>query len=243
VTAADVEAIERATVAAVSPRRLVEAHGWLIPLDDGAISRAKSAAPLGHAADPAVLDAIEATYTQLTMRPAFRIADVDGLAPLREALAARGYGDAKPTFAMAAEAATVVGFHPGDAELLLRPAAPWARVFSGEGFDPADGAARAAAMARVPGALFGQVVDAGEPCAVGVLNIAHGWAVISGLRTNLAHRGKGHASRLLATFARAAQDHGVERLLLQVEAPNPARALYARAGFSDLWSYRYWTKG
>ena len=48
---ADIEAIERATVAAVAPPEVLAFDGWLAALDDGSISRAKSAGelPLGMA--------------------------------------------------------------------------------------------------------------------------------------------------------------------------------------------------
>ncbi|WP_176695926.1 GNAT family N-acetyltransferase [Phenylobacterium immobile] len=240
-TAADIEAIERATVAAVAPRRLVEADGWLIPLDDGAIGRAKSAAPLFHAASPGMIDAIEAVYAGARLPPAFRLADDNGLAAVRATLEARGYAPSRPTLVMIGDAVALAAHHAEAAELLTAPDAAWAAVFSGEGFDPADGASRAAALARAPDALFGQVEGVGGPVAVGVVNFGHGWAAISGLRTNLADRGKGYASRILAAFGRAAQDRGVERIFLQVEAHNTARALYGRAGFGDGWTYRYWT--
>lgn len=239
-TRAEIEAIERATVAAVAPRRLVEADGWLIPLDDSAIGRSKSAAPIAHAASPAMIDAIEAVYEGAGLPPAFRLADAEGLAGIRETLEARGYDASRPTLVMTGAAERLAAFHAKDAELLPRPDAAWARVFVGEGFDPADGASRAAQLARAPDALFGQVVGAEGPAAVGVVNFGFGWAAISGLRTQASERGKGHASRLLAAFGRAALARGVARVFLQVEAHNPARALYARAGFADAWTYRYW---
>ena len=47
-TAADIEALERATVEAVAPPEVAEIGPWLVPLDDGTIGRAKSAVPLVH---------------------------------------------------------------------------------------------------------------------------------------------------------------------------------------------------
>jgi len=43
-----VEAIERATVQAVSPDARVEIPGWILPFDAGTVGRAKSAVPLVH---------------------------------------------------------------------------------------------------------------------------------------------------------------------------------------------------
>lgn len=241
-TRADIEAIERATVAAVAPRRLVETCGWLIPLDDGAIGRAKSAAPLAHDGTPSTIDVVEAAYEEAGLPPAFRLADTEGLAAVRQALEGRGYEPGRPTIVMTGVVADLAAFHVEAAELLVQPNEAWARVFSGEGFDPADGASRAAQLARAPDALFGQVSGQAGPAAVGVVNFGQGWAAISGLRTSLAERGRGHASRLLAAFGRAAQARGIERVFLQVEANNPARVLYARAGFAEAWTYCYWQR-
>ena len=43
-----IEAIERATVAAVSPDDQAEIAGWILPFDAGTVGRAKSAVPLVH---------------------------------------------------------------------------------------------------------------------------------------------------------------------------------------------------
>lgn len=61
---ADVEAIERATIAAVAPREVLEIGGWLVALNEGTIRRAASAVPLSHelAADLGVFDRIEAAF-------------------------------------------------------------------------------------------------------------------------------------------------------------------------------------
>jgi len=47
---ADIEAIERATLAAVAPERIEALSGWLLPLDPGTVGRAHSAVPLHHGA-------------------------------------------------------------------------------------------------------------------------------------------------------------------------------------------------
>lgn len=66
VDAAQIEAIERATLAAVAPEEVLEIEGWLVGLDPGSIRRAASAVPLRHdlSVDPAVFDRIEAAYAE-----------------------------------------------------------------------------------------------------------------------------------------------------------------------------------
>jgi hypothetical protein len=66
--AADIEAIERATLAAVSPRRLEELPGWLLAFDEGTIGRARSAVlQVDEANAPACR-----LYAALGFRPAWR---------------------------------------------------------------------------------------------------------------------------------------------------------------------------
>ena len=67
---ADVAAIERATLQAVSPERVEALPGWLLPIDHGTVGRAKSAVPLSHAApDLALIDDILACYRAAATRP------------------------------------------------------------------------------------------------------------------------------------------------------------------------------
>jgi len=240
VNAADVETLERATVEAVAPNEMLEIGGWLVALDGGTIGRAKSAVPLSHDLGPQALDEIEAAYRQRGLKPAFRIADVPGLEAVRAELRRRGYPVEQPTIFETGVVRDMAAFSEGSATILDSPTGAWGAVFLGEGFDPADGANRVAALTRSPDAIYGAAGEGGLVAAVGVMSFGHGWAGIHGMRTAPASRGKGYASAILATLGRAAQARGVERVFLQVEEANPARAIYRRAGFSPAWRYHYW---
>ena len=126
------------------------------------------------------------------------------------------------------------------ARLLDRPDDAWTATFMGDGFDPADAIPRVANLSRSPGALYGAAGQGGATCAVGVATLAHGLAGIHGMRTAPAHRGQGHAAAILGAFGRALLDREVQRVVLQVEEANPARRIYRRAGFTHVWTYRYW---
>lgn len=240
----DVEAIERATLAAVPPQACEEAAGWLLPFDDGTVGRAHSAAPLRHmpvAGDEA--DRIAQRYRERGLRPVFRIADVAPLQGLQEHLAASGYSGGKPTLVQVAAIPDVIAQGGGATEVRIRAAADddWAGVFLGEGFDPVDGASRVAILRRASSSVYAAVADAGQVVAVGSACFSHGWCGIHGMRTAGMHRGRGYASAILAAFAREAQARGVTRAFLQVEEANTAaQSLYARAGFATRWRYRYW---
>jgi GNAT superfamily N-acetyltransferase len=237
-----IASIERSTVEAVAPAEVLEIGGWLVPLDEGTVGRAKSAVPLSHQAGPEALDEIVAAYRERGLPPAYRIADVDGLAEVRAALQARGLSPAKPTWVKTAEALVLSGFCAPEAELLERPDDAWGEVFLGEGFDPADGASRVATLTRSPDALYGAVREDGCTMAVGAVSFGHGWAGVHGMRTARHARGRGYAGRILAAFGGAALARDIRRVFLQVEEANPARSLYRKAGFEAAWRYCYWSQ-
>ncbi len=237
---ADIAALERDTVAAVAPPETLEIGGWLVPLDNGTIGRAKSAAPLSHDLGAEAIGEVEAAYRDRGLRPGFRIADVPSLDPVRAELARRGFGPQQPTIFKTGSIAQLAAFSAASARILDKPDDPWGAVFLGEGFDAADGAHRIAALTRSPDAVYGAAGEGDETQAVGVMSFGQDWAGIHGMRTAPAHRGKGLASAILAALGRAAQARGFERVFLQVEEPNPARRIYRAAGFTPIWRYHYW---
>ena len=238
----DVEAIERATVAAVAPPKVLEIDGWLAPLDDGTIGRARSAVPLSHAASSDPIGPIEAAYWAHGLTPAFRIAEAPGLARVREALTERGYLGARPSLMKVGEAARLAAFRDPPAELMAAPDAGWASVFLGEGFDPVDGAHRVAALSRSLGAVYAAVRENGRTVAVGAASFGHGWGGVHGMRTAGDRRGRGLAGQILTALVQAMVAGGFNNVCLQVEENNPARALYRKAGFTEAWRYRYWNR-
>jgi len=164
-TARDIEAIERATVAAVSPQAQEEIPGWLLPFDDGTVGRAKSAVPLSHELpDAGVLDEIESRYAARGLPVMLRLPDIAGYAAFRELLLQRGYAAGKPTHVQVAETGSVLHVSSAvPAETAPQPDDAWAGVFLGKGFDPVDGASRVATLSRAPQALFASVRH-GQSC-------------------------------------------------------------------------------
>jgi GNAT superfamily N-acetyltransferase len=240
---ADIEGLERSIVAAVAPETVVETGGWLVPLDDGAIGRAKSAVPLAHASHSDAIADIEQIYLAARRPAAFRLAETDGLAAAREELVRRGYRPHTPTIMKTGTVAGLMALSGEPAELLEQPDAAWVAAFTGEGFDPQEGAQRVRNLTRSPDAVYAAVREGERTTAVGVVSFGHGWAGIHGMRTAPDRRRQRLASRVLAGLGHAAAARGVERVFLQVTEENPARSLYRAAGFTYAWRYCYWTVG
>ena len=252
----DVEGIERATLAAVSPDAQLEHGDWLLGFDGGSIWRAKSAAPLAHSAleeaqAAQCITTIEHHYqsrqgctTGPGIQPIFRLADVPCFETVRRQLILRGYTPLKPTWVQVASVQAMLQTSQGEpAEVDLAPDDAWAQLFLGEGFDPVDGASRIRNLARAPANVYASVRDRGSTLAGGAASFSHGWASVHGMRTHAQHRGQGLAGRVLKALALVARERGLDRVFLQVEANNTgAQALYQRAGFATAWVYRYWSK-
>lgn len=242
-TSDEIEAIERATLNAVTPEALEEFPGWLLPFDSGTVGRAKSAVPIAHCApDVRTLREIEQRYAARGLPAAFRIPSVATFDVFREALVRSGYAPSKPTDVHTAGASDVQRVSTAAAaDIAPRLDASWAEVFLGEGFDPVDGASRVKTLSRGTGTLFASVTHQGRTVAAGAAGFAHGWASVHGMRTARAFRGQGLAARVLASLAAAALARGYPRMFLQVDVQNaPAQSLYRRAGFQPAWTYTYW---
>ena len=247
--AQDVEAIERATLAAVAPHDVDEIPGWLIPFDAGTVGRAHSAVPLRHDASIQAADvaSIVERYRARGLRPSLRIAAVPALVHLDAALTAQGLKPTQPTLTCVARVADLLDATQAAtaAEFSASPSPAWSQVYLGEGFDPVDGASRVQALSRATGSLYAHSVDPhsnqAPVVATGVGSYGLGWLGIHGMRTLATHRKQGHASRILRALALQAQARGLQSAYLQVEDGNQsALRLYESLGFTMAWRYIYW---
>ncbi|HUR89225.1 MAG TPA: GNAT family N-acetyltransferase [Ramlibacter sp.] len=240
---ASVAQLERAIVDAVAPAAVCEMEGWIVAFDTGTVSRAKSAAPLSHAAgDPRAIANVRAAYVERGLDALFRVPQLDTFDAVAQELARRGFSGGRPTDVQVARAARVArAITPTGVRIDAQPDEAWASVFLGEGFDPVDGASRVRTLTRAPGSLFASIREGDRVVAAGVLALGHGWAGIHGMRTAQSHRGQRLATGVLAALAQAALERGYVRLMLQVERENEAaQKLYARCGFERAWTYLYW---
>jgi GNAT superfamily N-acetyltransferase len=242
----DTDAIERATLAAVPPRMVEEAEGFLLGLDRGTVGRARSAVPLRHVAPPAgAVARLESRYALHRLPALFRVPRSACFDAFRSELSAAGYSASKPTLTLVGRASDMEALGgSGDVEIAARPDADWAAVFLGEGFDPVDGASRLELLRRSESSVFAVVRVEGAVAAVGSACFSHGWCGVHGMRTAPGHRRRGLAVCLLAALGRQARSWGLDPVFLQVEESNtPALALYQRAGLATAWAYEYWRVG
>jgi len=240
-----VEAIERATFAAVPPQRVLELPGWLAGLDDGTVGRAHSAVPLRHEQPPNLpLLALETAYASHGLQAVLRLPSSSGFEHLALELAASGYAPQQPTVAQIATLPLSLASSGHVVQLRSEPDDAWSRLFLGTTANVPDAVSRLAILRRSRGAIYGSAqAPGGELAAVGVCQLAHGWCGIHGMRTAAPWRGRGFASAILDAFTRHAQAQGVRMAFLQVEEANTiAQSVYRRAGFSTAWAYAYWRR-
>jgi N-acetylglutamate synthase len=241
----DIEAIERATLAAMPPEAVEEIEGWLLPMDHGTVGRSHSATPLHHGSpNTGVLDLIEIRYRASGLSTVLRLPRASPFDRLFAQVKSRGYVMSKPTRVQVADAGAIAKL-PSSATVELTETAgeEWTTLFLGEGFDPVDGASRLGILRRGRSSLYASVRVDGELVAAGCGCVSNGWVSAHGMRTQPAYRGRGLATSILVRFAKEAQARGVPRFFLQVDQSNTgAMSVYRRAGFADAWTYEYWKR-
>ena len=97
-------------------------------------------------------------------------------------------------------------------------------------------------MLSAPWQAFASVREAGQTIAIGRVAAAGGWAGLTAIETDPAHRRRGLARRVTAALARATvtAEAAATGLYLQVEDGNTAaRALYRSMGFTEHHRYHY----
>jgi GNAT superfamily N-acetyltransferase len=123
-------------------------------------------------------------------------------------------------------------------EMASEPGADWLSIYRYRGQSLPDDALNLLLSASWQ--AFATVLRDGQAVAVGRVSVAAGWAGITAVEVAADHRRGGLGTALTVALAGAAAERGVDRVFLQVEDSNSAaRALYARCGFADVYSYHY----
>jgi N-acetylglutamate synthase len=95
-------------------------------------------------------------------------------------------------------------------------------------------------LISAPWQAFGSVREDGRTIAIGRVAAARGWAGLTAIEVDPAHRRRGLGGAITGALVAAAARRGVTGIYLQVAGDNDAaRSLYRRAGFVDHHEYHY----
>lgn len=244
----DIEAIERATLDAVAPAKVLIHGDWLVPIDQTTIGRATSAVPLRHKQLPVSdIEAVEKLFKENNKVARFRVADVASLASIGQHLDGQGYQPYQPTLTQTINLQDLTGISqiiPGYKVLTSNEATPsWRSIYLSEDFDPVDGANRVRALSRSRFITYVWVMSDHGPLAAGTLSMSHQWLGFHGIRTLRVARGRGLAGLMMSKMAEIGISEGCSRAYLQVDEGNQsAVSLYRKLGFRTSWRYHYWGK-
>lgn len=239
--------LEEAAFAAWPAEEVADLDGWRLRAMRGVTRRANSVWP-NRCEGPASLDeriaAAEAFYRQRGLEALFQIGPLACPAGLDDALASRGY---------ATEARVSIQTAPVDT-VTARAASERFRVevttsAPAELIDLLGRRGRYASSLDVFEGLLGRLGsragygvawEGAEPVSAGLVVVQGHWAGLFAMRTLEQCRGRGAGRALLGGLVAHGRGRGARSAYLQVERDNPAAlALYARAGFRELYGQHY----
>lgn len=218
---------------------------WLLRMACGISRRSNSINPLGPDAGDvdATIAAAWPHFEETALPVLFRV-----LTPLLDPgvdrrLAALGYTAEGETVTLYGGLAGLRADASRAVECLPRPDDAWFASMSAlQGHRPVAAAAYRRVVERiaVPAAFLRLPVD-GVPAALAFGALHDGLLCCESVITAPAHRGRGHARRLMHALFRWAAEYGAEGVCLQVVADNaPAIALYSGLGLTtELYRYHY----
>jgi N-acetylglutamate synthase len=227
-----------------------EAGGsWLLRAAGGFTGRANSALATGDPGMP-LADAVAETSRWYTARGlpamvsvAYPIGNPDA-DPVDRFVAARGWPVRSGAAIVMTAASAAVADATAEAAAAVRvdldaePDEGWLARYRFRG-QPLPPIARRLLLSA-PWQRFASVREAGRTIAVGRLAVSDGWAGLTAVEVDPAHRRRGLGRAITGALAAAAADRGAADLYLQVLDDNTvARTLYRQAGFADHHAYHY----
>ena len=223
---------------------------WLLRAADGFTGRANSALPLGDPGLPleAALDYVTGWYRARGLPAVMAVplpllpADDAPAVGLDAALTVRGWATRPgPAFVMVADLPLAVagGGLPAGAVVAAdaEPDEGWIAAYHYRGTDRQPPVLRHVLTSAQEQAFISIRAESGV-LAIARLSIAGGWAGITAVEVDPAHRRAGLGLAITAAACAEAVARGVRQVFLQVAVDNEgARALYERCGFG--YSHRY----
>jgi N-acetylglutamate synthase len=215
---------------------------WRLRAAGGFTGRANSALAVGDPGVPIAMaiDEVVRWYRARGLRPMVAVAfpsgrphssDVDRL------LEERGWAVDHGAIVMTA-AQDLVTERAAAVDLDEEPDEAWLELYRPRGRTPPPIARRL--LMSAPWQAFGSVREGGRTVAIGRVAVAAGWAGLTAVAVDPAHRRRGFGGAITGALADAAAAHGAAGVYLQVEHDNAAAlSLYRRQGFTDHHEYHY----
>ena len=224
---------------------------WLLRAAEGFTGRANSALAAGDPGRPLpdAVEAVHAWYAALGQRAMIAVPfGMDGPAgELDGLLDALGWSRRDgPAIVMTARPAAIAGLATASAPAALispvqvadAPDEAWLAMYHYRGQKLPPVARRL--LMSAPWQAFASVREDGQTIAIGRVAADAGWAGMTAIETDPAHRRRGLARAVTVALAMVAASRGAMGLYLQVEDTNAAaRTLYAGMGFTNHHRYHY----
>jgi GNAT superfamily N-acetyltransferase len=215
--------------------------GWVLRFSRGFTKRANSIVPL-YPSQQTALEKIrycENLYSRERLNTIFRLTTVMEAASLDALLEQRGYQHVDPTLVLICELeGSPFAVKPSFREV---PREEWLDAYAkAADVPPAGQQLHAMLLAGIRSEhVFGFISQDGTPVACGVAVLERELVGLFDVVTLPSARRQGHANALVESLLAWGRNGGARHAYLQVvEANQPARSLYQRLGFDDL--YRYW---
>ncbi|HWG01384.1 MAG TPA: GNAT family N-acetyltransferase [Trebonia sp.] len=237
--------IELERAAAMHWRGTEEARlgDWLLRAADGFTGRANSVLPLGDPGPPLddALAIVTGWYRDRGLPPMISVpTPLDGTSELDDQLAKRSWpARPGPAFVMTAATSAVPARADVEVHVADEPDVAWLRAhrYRGQSDLPP---VRRQVLTSAAAQAFVSIRAEGTAVAVGRLSMAAGWAGLSAVEVDAAHRRRGLGGAITSACCQTAAARGYDKVFLQVETDNQAaRALYERCGFEYAHRYHY----
>lgn len=217
--------------------------GWILRFSEGYTKRANSVNPLYQSTLGLgeKINYCEHIYTEQGLPPIFRIIEPFAPPDLDSTLAERGYQRFDPTRVMSMDLDAWEPLESPEFKLIELPLDPWLQIFSqlsGYNLEKQPLHKKILELILSP-SLRVSLEISGQPVTCG-LGVQQGEKFgLFDIVTHSDHRNRGLGAQLVNEMLHWARQYGARLVYLQVMENNaPARHLYAKLGFRDL--YRYW---
>lgn len=234
--------LEETAFACWPAREQVERDGWVLRASEGFTKRANSANALSTPANPAAIIAdCRQFFAERALRPVFRLISVVENTAVDAALADLGFARVEPSLVLVKPLAR----RDAGADIAAISLDEWMdayRAVSDNAADPAHAKHRIL-LDRLPAERCLHVLRTeGRPVACGLGVIHRGIVSLLDIRVRPDQRRQGLGRMLVNDIVAWAAGRGADWAMLQVVEDNqPARQLYARAGFAPAYGYFYRT--